>query len=193
MICSKCKAEHAVGQNVAVLGAAGFRTEYFCFACWPKPPHAAQPLTPAQAANAEEERQEHLDDLEEANQRIAGFRSENVRLRREMLALIAVGEKLRADMERSAGQALDYGRDIGRILRALDEAKVPCANPEPGRPWRVDDRVRWALDKLQVTGECVDQMEEQLAAANAELADARHQLARTQVAACRIVASGAKA
>jgi hypothetical protein len=75
----------------------------------------------------------------------------------------------------------------------LDAAKIPRVNPEPGRrPWRVDDRVRWALDKLQVTGECVDQMEEQLAEANAELAEARHQLASTQVAICRLVGSWAK-
>jgi hypothetical protein len=142
-------------------------------------------MTPAQESNADDERLDHLDDIDEANQRIAGFRSENIRLRREMMALVDIGEKLRADMERASGQALDYGRDLMRVLRALDDANVPKTNPEHGRPWRVDDRVRWALDKLQVTGECVDQMEEQLAEANAELAS-------TQVAICRLVGSWAK-
>ena len=113
---------------------------------------------------------------------------DNARLRAELAALVQTGEKLRQDLDRLSGQALDLGRDTGRIHRALDEAGVPRAAPEPGKPWRIDDRVQWALERLQTTGELVDHLEGQLAATGAELADVRHQLARLQLSACRLVA-----
>ena len=77
--------------------------------------------------------------------------------------------------------------DTGRIHRALDEAGVPKANPETS-PWRIDDRVRWALRRLADTGELVDRLEAELAQQGAELADVRHQLQRLQLSACRLVA-----
>lgn len=187
MICSRCKAEHAIGQNVAVLGTEGFRTEYFCFACWPKPPHAAQPpLTTAQAANAEEDRLDVLEDLEAADQRIAGFRSENNRLRSELFALVEVGKKLQADLEVARGTALDCSRDLGRVHRALDEAGVPKSNPEPGRPWRVDDRVKWLVSDHEAVGACVDRLEEELHASGVEVAELTNRLDRLSDSACRL-------
>jgi DNA repair exonuclease SbcCD ATPase subunit len=114
--------------------------------------------------------------------------ADNARLRAELAALVQVGEKLRQDLDRLSGQALDLGRDTGRIHRALDEAQVPKTNPEPGRPWRIDDRVQWALERLKTTGGLVDRLEGQLAETGAELADVKHQLARLQLSACRLVA-----
>lgn len=186
MICSRCKAEHAVGQNVAVLGTEGL-TEYFCLACWPKPPHAAQqPLTTAQAANAEEDRLDVLEDLEAADQRIAGFRAENQRLRRELLAVVAVGEKLRADLEQAQGSSLDYSRDLGRVHHALDEAGVPKSNPDAGRPWRVDDRVKWLVSDRELVGGCVDRLEVELHERGCEVAELQHRLDLLMDSACRL-------
>ena len=114
--------------------------------------------------------------------------ADNARLRAELAALVQTGEKLRQDLDRLSGQALDLGRDTGRIHRALDEAGVPKTNPEPGKPWRIDDRVRWVLERLETTGELVDHLEGQLAETGAELADVKHQLQRLQLSACRLVA-----
>jgi len=114
--------------------------------------------------------------------------ADNARLRAELVALVQVGEKLRQDLDRLSGQALDLGRDTGRIHRALDEAGVPKASHEAGKPWRIDDRVQWALERLETTGELVDHLEGQLAETGAELADVKHQLQRLQLSACRLVA-----
>lgn len=114
--------------------------------------------------------------------------ADNARLRAELAALVQVAAKLREDLDRLSGQALDLGRDTGRVHRALDEAQVPKANPEPGKPWRIDDRVAWALERLKTTGELVDDLERQLAESGSELADVKHQLQRLQLSACRLVA-----
>lgn len=114
--------------------------------------------------------------------------ADNARLRAELAALVQTATKLREDLDRLGGQALDLGRDTGRVHRALDEAGVPKARLEPGRPWRIDDRVAWALERLKTTGELVDDLERQLAESGSELADVRHQLQRLQLSACRLVA-----
>jgi hypothetical protein len=123
-----------------------------------------------------------------AEDALKSAQADNARLRAELAALVQVAEKLRQDLDRLSGQALDLGRDSGRIHRALDEAGVPMANPEPGKPWRIDDRVQWALERLKTTGGLVDRLEGQLAETGAELADVKHQLARLQLSACRLVA-----
>lgn len=165
----------------------GTSTSAYCAECSTGRVVQAPPdLTPAQAANAEEDRLDVLEDLEAADQRIAGFRSENNRLRSEMFALVKLGEKLQADLEVARGTALDCSRDLGRVHRVMDEAGVPKSNPEPGRPWRVDDRVKWLVADRDAVGACVDRLEEELHASGVEVAELTRRLDMLSDSACRL-------
>lgn len=130
------------------------------------------------------------DAQERAEERVAGYAADAVRLRAELRALVEVGDKLRADSERASGQALDLGREHGRVERMLDDAEVPRSAALPCRPWRQDDRVAWVLEQLRLRNDLVDHLEAELSQARVDLAQLQQQHARLQLSACRVVSGG---